>query len=99
MAYPLSPATTAASLANASRRTPLAELKVVAPGEHADWISATDRLPAIGEQVWCADGMAEVSKHLGKTGDGSRLLELILPSRPRHPFFAAASNVLVAPAG
>lgn len=102
MAYPrgssTTTTTTAASLANASRRTPLSELKVSAPTEYESWISASERLPSVGEQVWCADGLAEVSRHLGKTGDGSRLLELILPSRPRHPFFAAASNVLVAPA-
>ena len=97
-AYPRGNPSTAASLANASRRTPLAELKVVAAESQADWIPATSRLPSVGEQVWCTDGMAEVSKLLGKTGDGSRLLELIVPSRPRHPFFAAASNVLVAPA-
>jgi hypothetical protein len=41
--------------------------------------------------------MAEVVKVLGKTGDGSRLLELRLPDTSAKPFFAAASNVLVAP--
>ncbi|HUG41488.1 MAG TPA: hypothetical protein VMM12_13455 [Longimicrobiales bacterium] len=87
-----------ATLANTSRRTPLASLRVTASEERPDWISATDRLPAVGEQVWCTDGMAQVARLLGKTSDGSRLLELVLPERPRHPFFAAASNVLVAPA-
>jgi hypothetical protein len=86
-----------ASLANSSRRTPLASLRVAASEERPDWITATDRLPALGEQVCCTEGMAEVTKILGKTSDGSRLLELVLPERPRHPFFAAASNVLVAP--
>jgi hypothetical protein len=86
-----------ASLANSSRRTPLASLRVAASEERPDWISATDRLPALGEQVLCTEGMAELTKILGKTSDGSRLLELVLPERPRHPFFAAASNVLVAP--
>jgi hypothetical protein len=51
----------------------------------------------VGEEVCCAEGVATVNRLLGKTSDGSRLLELILPDRPRHPFFAAASNVLVAP--
>jgi hypothetical protein len=86
-----------ASLANSSRRTPLASLRVAASEERPDWISATDRLPALGEQVCCTEGMAELTKILGKTSDGSRLLELVLPERPRHPFFASASNVLVAP--
>ena len=96
-AYPRA-RSTAASLANAMRRTPLASLKVTASPEYPDWISATVRAPDIGEHVWCAEGMAEVIRLLGKTSDGSRLLELNLPSRPRHPFYAAASNVLVAPA-
>lgn len=86
-----------ATLANSSRRTPLASLRVAASEERPDWISATDRLPALGEQVCCTEGMAELTKILGKTSDGSRLLELVLPDRPRHPFYAAASNVLVAP--
>lgn len=86
-----------ASLANSMRRTALSSLQVTTSEERPDWVSATTRLPAVGEQVCCAEGMAEVSKILGKTSDGSRLLELILPDRPRHPFFAAASNVLVAP--
>jgi hypothetical protein len=86
-----------ATFANSSRRTPLASLKVSASEERPDWISATVRLPTLGEQVCCADGMAELTRVLGKTSDGSRLLELVLPERPRHPFFAAASNVLVAP--
>lgn len=63
------------------------------------WMSASEQLPEVGDQVCCAEGMAEVSRILGKTGDGSRLLELVLPDRPRHPFYAAASNVLVPPAG
>jgi hypothetical protein len=39
-----------------------------------------------------------VVKVLGRTGDGSRLLELKLKNVVgAKPFFAAASNVLVAP--
>ena len=62
-----------------------------------DWIVATERPLVVGERVLCAEGYAELSRILGKTGDGSRLLELILPDRPKHPFFAAASNILIAP--
>jgi hypothetical protein len=49
----------------------------------------------VGENVQCIEGEAEVVKLLGRTGDGSRLLELRLPDRPKQPFFAASSNVLV----
>lgn len=86
-----------ASYANSSRRTRLETLQVAESDERPGWVTATDRLPDIGEQVYCTEGMAEMSKLLGKTSDGSRLLELVLPDRPRHPFFASASNVLVAP--
>jgi hypothetical protein len=41
--------------------------------------------------------MAQVVRVLGKTGDGSRLLELKLPDTSAKPFFAAASNVLISP--
>jgi hypothetical protein len=86
-----------ASTENSMRRVARESLKVAPSGESQDWISATVRLPAVGESVCCTDGMAEVTRVLGKTGDGSRLLELTLPDRPKHPFFAAASNVLVQP--
>lgn len=80
------------------RRATLASLRVEASEERPGWVSATVRTPAVGEQVCCVEGMAEVARVLGRTGDGSRLLELLLPGRPRHhPYFAAASNVLVSP--
>lgn len=82
---------------NSMRRTSLAALRVAPSEEWPDWISAVHRLPVAGEAVLCAEGMAEMGRALGRTGDGSRLLELILPDRPKHPFYAAASNVLVAP--
>jgi hypothetical protein len=56
-----------------------------------------ERLPLVGEEVHCTAGAATVLKVLGRTGDGSRLLELRLPEQPRASFFAAASNVLLAP--
>jgi hypothetical protein len=61
-----------------------------------DWMAGTDRLPCVGEIVKCTGGMAEVVKLHGKTSDGSRLLELKLIAEKAPPFFAAASNVLVA---
>jgi hypothetical protein len=82
---------------NSSRRMSPSDLSVKHEA-HPDWISGTDRIPTVGEQVYCTSGLAEVVKLLGKTSDGSRLLELKLPDTASKPFFAAASNVLVAPA-
>ena len=63
------------------------------------WVTAHERVPTVGEEVYCAGGAGELAAVLGKTGDGSRLLEIRLSADPKaKPFFAAASNVLVAPA-
>jgi len=78
---------------NSSRRLRIENLRVE-PTAHPGWSTGVDRVPAVGERVQCADGVAEVVRVLGRTGDGSRLLELSLEDRPQ-PFFAAASNVLV----
>ena len=51
-------------------------------------------VPDAGDHVYCTDGLAEVVRVLGRTSDGSRLLELRCAARPQ-PFFAASSNVLV----
>lgn len=58
------------------------------------WEPSAGRIPIVGECVYCTDGPAEVIRVLGKTSDGSRLLELRCSDRPQ-PFFAASSNVLV----
>jgi hypothetical protein len=52
----------------------------------------------VGDEVFCVGGAGVVTAVLGKTGDGSRLLEIRLSTEGARPFFAAASNVLVAPA-
>lgn len=83
--------------ANSANRLNRDDLRVAESMERPGWIRATERLPAVGENIMCAEGLAQVVRLLGKTGDGSRLLELALPDRPRQPFFAAASNVLVPP--
>ena len=67
--------------------------------EHSTWATAMEELPAVGQRVYCTEGMAEVDRILGRTGDGSRLMQLRLIGRTAPPFFAAASNVLVEPAG
>lgn len=64
---------------------------------HPGWLTGAERMPAVGEEVYCAVGAGEIAAILGKTGDGSRLLEIRLSASDAKPFFAAASNVLVAP--
>lgn len=65
--------------------------------EHASWATGMEELPAVGQRVYCTEGMAQVVRVLGKTGNGSRLLLLRLIGRTAPPFHAAASNVLVEP--
>jgi hypothetical protein len=72
------------------------ELKVDGT-EHPGWKTGLESEPVVGSEVFCTEGRAEVTRMLGKTGDGSRLLELKLIGVDARPFFAAASNVLVAP--
>jgi hypothetical protein len=81
---------------NSSRRIRNEDLKVnneAQPG----WTSGQDSLPVVGATVYCAEGMAKVVRVLGKTGNGTRLLELKLLDGTRQPFFAEASNVRVPP--
>jgi hypothetical protein len=61
------------------------------------WVRATDNVPAPGDSVYCAGGEGTVVSLHGKTGDGSRLIQIRLGDGT-PPFFAAASNVLVMPA-
>jgi hypothetical protein len=63
------------------------------------WVSGTTRLPLKGEAIFCAAGTGTVAALHGKTGDGSRLIQVELPSCPKRLFFAAASNVLLPPVG
>jgi hypothetical protein len=70
----------------------------VDPEARPGWTTGLSRVPSVGEEVVCAGGAGEVVALLGKTGDGSRLLEIRLRDVEAKPFFAAASNVLVAPA-
>jgi hypothetical protein len=84
------------SLMNSSKRLTDAELYVCRDARPG-WMTGAEQLPREGEEVYCVRGAAEVARILGKTGDGSRLLELRLPDPKAKPFFAAASNVLVAP--
>lgn len=59
------------------------------------WEVDPGRVPAVGEHVQCVEGEAEVVRVLTRLSDGGRLLELRLPERPKTPFFAASSNVML----
>lgn len=76
-----------------TRSSDLRVARTARPG----WPTGTERVPAVGQRVYCKSGMAEVVHVLGKTSDGSRLLELRILNRAGAPFHAAASNVLVEP--
>ncbi|HEX6069947.1 MAG TPA: hypothetical protein VFZ18_08985 [Longimicrobiaceae bacterium] len=69
----------------------------VSADDRPGWIRGSVRTPDVGQEVYCAGGPGEVVSVHGKTGDGSRLLQIRLEDEAARPFFAAASNVLVAP--
>jgi hypothetical protein len=62
--------------------------------EPRGWEAVDGRIPEVGDSVYCTEGPAQVVRVLGRTSDGSRLLELRCDERPQ-PFFASSSNVLV----
>lgn len=61
------------------------------------WVRGNEHLLEVGETVYCAGGEGAVLALHGKTGDGSRLVQIRLEGEKTPPFFAAASNVLVKP--
>jgi hypothetical protein len=67
-------------------------------GVHPDWPKGSERAPKVGDRVYCAAGLADVVKLLGKHSDGNRIVELKLVDQVAPPFFASTANVLVAPA-
>jgi hypothetical protein len=69
----------------------------VCPEHRPGWVRASERDPVVGETVYCAGGEGAMIALHGKTGDGSRLLQIRLAGEKAPPFFAAASNVLVSP--
>lgn len=62
--------------------------------EPAGWCAGDGTVPYVGERVFSVGGEAEVVRVLGRTGDGSRLLELRLANGSKTPYFAASSNLL-----
>jgi hypothetical protein len=85
------------AMGNSTKRIRDDEL-FVSDSTHPGWVPANDRVVKVGDEVFCTGGTGVVTAVLGKTGDGSRLLEIKLTDPAARPFFAAASNVLVAPA-
>lgn len=69
-------------------------LRVSSIEETGGWHSVPGRVPAVGEVVLCVEGQGEVVGVLGRTSDGSRLLQLRIDDRT-NPFFASSSNILV----
>lgn len=82
---------------NSSKRLSPSEIQIDR-NARPEWSTGLERLPRVGEIVLCTAGLAEIVHIRGKTGDGSRLLELKLVEGTAPPFYAAASNVLVKPA-
>jgi hypothetical protein len=83
---------------NSSRRIRDHDM-IVDAGSRPGWVPARERMPSVGDDVYCVGGEGKVAAVLGRTGDGSRLLEIKLADPTARAFFAAASNVLVAPKG
>lgn len=66
-------------------------------GVWPDWPTAAERAPQVGDVVYCTAGLGTVLRVLGRTGNGSRLLELRVPAGGTIPFFASGANVLLGP--
>lgn len=81
---------------NSSKRLRVEEYQV-SPLDRPGWVRGSTRPLAIGDEVYCAAGEGTVASVRGRTGDGSRLLQIQLSDEQAAPFYAAASNVLVLP--
>lgn len=79
-----------------SARAPRGDCFRVDPEHRPGWVRGSERIPEVGETVYCAGGEGTMAAVHGKTGDGSRLLQIRLAD-VKAPFYAAASNVLVSP--
>jgi hypothetical protein len=82
---------------NSSKRLKPDDLVVNGGTAYPGWLPGSEVAPRIGDRVYCTAGVAEVTKLCGKSSDGGRILELKLVETQAPPFFAASSNVLVAP--
>ena len=84
------------SKGNASKRLRAEDYRVDATSRPG-WVVGSQRELKKGMEVYCIGGEGVVEAVRGKTGDGSPLLEIRLSDAAAKPFFASASNVLVAP--
>lgn len=78
------------------RPRPNAELRIDREA-YPGWSTGAERVPRVGDEIRCSAGAGEIVSVLGKTSDGSRLLEIRLDDADAAPFYAAASNVLISP--
>ncbi len=78
------------------RGRPNADLRIDRAA-HPGWSTGAERDPRVGDAVVCSVGEGQIVHVLGKTSDGSRLLEIRLDDADAAPFFAAGSNVLISP--
>jgi len=81
------------SKGKAARRVRAGDFSVQ-DGDRPGWTRGHECAPKVGQNVYCAGGEGIIVSVHGKTGDGSRLLEIRLPEE-KAPFFAAGSNVLI----
>lgn len=84
------------SKGNGSKRLRAEDFRIDSE-ERPGWVLGSERFLKAGMEVYCVGGLGTVAAVLGKTGDGSQLLEIQLTDVVAKPFFASASNVLVAP--
>lgn len=84
------------SKGNASKRLRVEDYRVDT-SSRPGWVVGSQRVMKTGMEVYCIGGDGVVTAVRGKTSDGSQLLEIQLSDATAKPFFASASNVLVAP--
>jgi hypothetical protein len=81
---------------NSSNRIRPEDLRV-SHDQRPNWVSGAERRPLVGDEVICAGGCGTVVSVRGKTGDGTPLVQIRLEDPHAPVYFAAASNVLLAP--
>jgi hypothetical protein len=85
------------SLISRSADGPRPEDQRIDPSARPGWVKGNVREPRVGDEVYCTAGAGTVLRIHGRTGNGSRLLEVRLAHSAKAPFFVASSNVLVPP--